>query len=132
MGSMTSAEIVLKFERLINSRRADAVCSLLTEDSVFIDSLGNRIEGVALLRSAWQSYFNMVPDYTIDHSEMFTDGNRVAMFGTARGTFTKDGQLHQDNRWNTPAAFRAVVKNDKIALWQVFADNEPLREIMKK
>jgi ketosteroid isomerase-like protein len=132
MGAMTSAEIVLKFERLINSRSADAVCSLLTEDSVFIDSLGNRVEGVALLRSAWQSYFNMVPDYTIDHTEMFTDGDRVAMFGTARGTFSRDGQLQQDNRWNAPAAWRAVVRNGKIALWQVFADNEPLREVMKK
>ncbi|MBZ5523873.1 MAG: nuclear transport factor 2 family protein [Acidobacteriia bacterium] len=132
MGSVTSAEIVLKFERLINTRSADAVCSLLTEDAVFVDSLGNRVEGLALLRSAWQSYFKMMPDYTIDHSEIFTDGDRVAIFGTAQGTFTRDGQLHKDNHWTTPAAWRAVVKNGKIALWQVFADNEPLREIMRK
>ena len=34
--------VILKFEQLINSRLAEAVCSLLTPDSVFIDSLGNR------------------------------------------------------------------------------------------
>lgn len=126
------ADVVLKFQRLINARSADSVCSLMTDDAVFIDSLGNRVEGLALLRSAWQSYFAMVPDYAIDHSEIFVAEDRVAMFGTAGGTFTKDGQINKDNRWRTPAAWRAVVKNGKIALWQVFADNEPLREIMRK
>jgi hypothetical protein len=74
----------------------------------------------------------MVPDYTIVHTEIFTEGDRIAMFGTAAGTFTKNGTLHKDNHWQTPAAWRAVVKNGKIAVWQVFADNEPLREIMRK
>jgi len=132
MVTVNSAYIVLKFERLINSRSADSVCSLMTDDAVFIDSLGNRVEGPALLRSAWQSYFAMVPDYTIAHTEIFVEDTRIAMFGTAGGTFTKDGRMHKDNRWQTPAAWRAVVKNGKIAVWQVFADNEPLREIMRK
>jgi hypothetical protein len=25
-----------------------------------------------------------------------------------------------------------VVKNERIAVWQVFADNEPIREVMRK
>ena len=132
MVTVNSADIVLKFERLINSRSADSVCSLMTDDAVFIDSLGNRVEGLALLRSAWQSYFAMVPDYTISHTEIFVEDDRIAMFGAAGGTFTKDGQMQKDNRWQSPAAWRVVVKNGKIALWQVFADNEPLREIMRK
>ncbi len=132
MVTANPADIVLKFERLINSRSADSVCSLMTDDAVFIDSLGNRVEGLALLRSAWQSYFAMVPDYTISHTEIFVEDDRIAMFGAAGGTFTKDGQMQKDNRWQSPAAWRVVVKNGKIALWQVFADNEPLREIMRK
>jgi hypothetical protein len=28
--------------------------------------------------------------------------------------------------------WRAVVKDNKIALWQVYADNEPIRAIMRK
>jgi ketosteroid isomerase-like protein len=124
--------VVLKFERLINSRDAAAVCSLLTSDSVFIDSLGNRMEGAAKMRPAWEGYFKMVPDYTISHSEIFGNGDTVAMFGSAQGTFSKDGQIKKDDFWKTPAAWRAVVKDGKIALWQVFADNEPVRAIMRR
>src|SRR5215467_7543410 len=124
--------VVLKFEQLINSRQAEAVCSLLTGDSVFIDSLGNRIEGAARMRPAWEGYFKMVPDYTISHSEIFANADTVAVFGFAQGTFVKDGQLKKEDFWKTPAAWRAVVKDGKIALWQVFADNEPIRAIMRK
>jgi ketosteroid isomerase-like protein len=122
---------VLKFVQLINSRRPEAVCSLLMGDSVFIDSLGNRVEGMARLRSAWNGYFKMVPDYTISHEEILANGNIVAVFGMAQGTFSRDGEIKKENFWKTPAAWRAVVKNGKIAVWQVFADNEPIRAIMR-
>ena len=124
--------IVLKFEQLINSRDAAAVCSLLTSDSVFVDSMGNRIEGVAKMRPAWEGYFKMVPDYAISHSEIFANGDTVAVFGSAQGTFSKDGQIKKEDFWKTPAAWLAVVKDGKIALWQVFADNEPIRAIMRR
>ena len=54
------------------------------------------------------------------------------MFGTAQGTFSHKGELSKDDFWKTPAAWKAVVKNGKIALWQVYADNEPIRKIMHK
>ena len=125
-------EVVLKFEQLINSRSADLVCALLTPDSVFIDSLDNRITGPDKLRSAWQAYFKMVPDYSIAHSEIFANGETVAIFGSAQGTFAKGGELKKENFWKTPAAWRAVVREGKIAVWQVFADNEPIRALMRK
>jgi hypothetical protein len=74
----------------------------------------------------------MVPDYSISHAEIFAEGNTVAMFGSAQGTFAKDGQLRKENYWKTPAAWRAVAKDGKIAVWQVYADNEPIRAIMRK
>ena len=125
-------EVVLKFEQLINSRSADSVCALMTPDSVFIDSLDNRITGLDKLRSAWQAYFKMVPDYSISHTEIFANGDTVAVFGYAQGTFAKGGELKKENFWKTPAAWRAVVREGKIALWQVFADNEPIRALMRK
>ena len=123
---------VLKFEQLINTQKPDAVCSLLTDDSVFIDSLGNKIQGLDRLCSAWQGYFKMVPDYTISHAKSFASGETVAMFGMAQGTFAKDGVIRKENFWKTPAAWKAVVRNEKISFWQVFADNEPIRAIMRK
>src|SRR5947207_9126131 len=110
--------VVLKLEELINSRNAEAVCSLLTPDSVLIGSLGNRLQGAAKMRPAWEGYFKMVPDYTISHSELFANGDTVAVFGSAQGTFSKDGKLQKEDFWKTPAAWRAVVKDGKIALWQ--------------
>ncbi|HEX3094516.1 MAG TPA: nuclear transport factor 2 family protein [Candidatus Angelobacter sp.] len=125
-------EVVLRFERLINAGNVEDICSWMTADGEFIDSLGNRIQGTEKLRTAWRGYFNMVPDYSIAHSEIFADGNTVAVFGSAQGTFSRDGQLAKENFWKTPAAWRAVVKDGKIAVWQVYADNEPIRAIMRK
>jgi ketosteroid isomerase-like protein len=125
-------EVVLQFEQRINSRSAEAVCTLLTPDSVFIDSLGNKMEGTEKLRAAWEGYFKMVPDYLISHTEIFRQGETVAMFGMAQGTYSKDGSIAKENFWKAPAAWRAVVRDGKIAVWQVFADNEPIRAIMRR
>src|SRR5882724_2136812 len=132
MSSDNPIQVVLKFEALINEHNADAIVALMTGDAEFIDSLGNSLQGAEKLRSAWAGYFKMVPDYSISHSEIFADGNTVAVFGSAQGTFTKDGQLTKENIWKTPAAWRAVVKDSKIAVWHVYADNEPIRAIMRK
>lgn len=125
-------DVVLKFEQAINSRNVEAVCALLTPDSVFIDSLGNRLEGAQKMRPAWEGYFKMVPDYIISHAEIFAAGETVALFGSAQGTFAKDGQTKKEDFWKTPSAWRAVIKEGKVAVWQVFADNEPIRAIMRK
>ena len=131
MPSANPIPVVLKFEQLINSRDAEAISGLMATDGEFIDSLGNRVQGTERLRSAWAGYFKMVPDYSISHSEILANGNTVAIFGSARGTFSRDGQLAKQNAWSAPAAWRAVVKDSKIAVWQVYADNEPIRAIMR-
>ena len=124
--------VVLNFEQLINARNPDAIARFLTDDSAFIDSLGNKMEGSVKLRGAWAGYFKMVPDYSISHSEIFANGNTVAVFGSAQGTFARNGQSSKEDFWTTPASWRAVVRDGKVALWQVFADNEPIRAIMRK
>lgn len=132
MASADPISVVLQFEEAINSRNPDAVVSLMTDDSVFVDSLGNKIQGTAKLKAAWAGYFKMVPDYSVSHTDIFGDGNIVAVFGAAQGTFAGGTELSKENFWQTPAAWRAIVKEDKIAVWQVFADNEPIRAIMRK
>ena len=132
MPPISPLDVVLRFEEVINSRSAEAISGMMTADGAFIDSLGNRLQGTEKLRAAWEGYFKMVPDYSISHSEIFADGNTVAVFGSAQGTFSKDGQLDKKNFWKTPAGWRAEVKDGKIALWQVYADNEPIRAIMRK
>jgi hypothetical protein len=52
------------------------------------------------------------------------------MLGIARGTYTRDGQLHPENRWQTPLAVRARVKDGLLEEWRIYADNEPMRRLM--
>ena len=92
-------EVVLKFERLINSRDPAAIAGLLTADSTFVDSMGWRVEGREKLRAAWEGYFRMVPDYSVSHDEIFGHDDTVAMFGTAQGTYSQDGTLRKENFW---------------------------------
>jgi hypothetical protein len=39
--------------------------------------------------------------------------------------------LVKENRWETPAAWRAVVVDGLVAEWRVYTDNEPMRERMR-
>jgi hypothetical protein len=35
------------------------------------------------------------------------------------------------NRWRTPAAVRGLVADGKVAEWTIFADNEPIRKLIR-
>jgi len=138
MPSENPIQTVLKFEEAINSRNPDAIVALMSADVVVIDSLGTHMQDTAKLRAAWEGYFKMVPDYSISNSQILAAGNTVAVFGSAQGTLVPNNDVHPkdgskpNNTWTTPAAWRAVVKDGKIAVWQVFADNEPVRAILRK
>ena len=73
----------------------------------------------------------MVPDYSIAVDESFTNGSVVVMLGMAQGTYAPDDLLRPENRWETQAAFRALIEDGKVAEWRVYADNEPMRQLMR-
>jgi uncharacterized protein (TIGR02246 family) len=131
-----SAEAVVEaFVRAINRQDVDDLASLMTEEHKFIDSLGNPMVGREKMRAAWESYFKMVPDYTITVDETLSDGPVVVMLGTAQGTYrdpAKAGSalLERENRWSTPAVFRAFIEDGKVTEWRVYADNEPIRKLI--
>ena len=129
---MTPSEIVSAIVDRINAHDVDGVCALMEENGAFIDGLGLSVTGREAMRKAWQSYFAMVPDYWIRVERQLQLGTVVAVFGKAGGTFTADGRLDVANRWEVPAAWQAVVGDEGIAIWQVFADNEPVRQIMNR
>jgi limonene-1,2-epoxide hydrolase len=104
----------------------------MTEEHQFVDSLGTVVEGRDRMRAGWKSYFSMVPDYRIAVDETYCDGPVVVMLGRAQGTYAADGLATAENRWKTPVALRARVEDGKLAEWQVYADNEPLRQIMAR
>ncbi len=99
--------------------------ALMTTDHVFVDSLANRTQGAASMEAAWRGYFGMCPDYWIRADQVMVEGDAVLAVGEAGGTV--DGIS-----WQTPAAWKALVRESKVAEWRVFADNTPVREILAR
>jgi len=130
MAEKQPAELVLAFMERINQRDINGLCALMTEDHVFIDALGARVQGREKMRKAWTGYFGMIPDYKVSHEEVLQQGNIVAVFGTARGTYAPEGRMKRENFWEIPAAWKAIVRNGQIAEWRVYADNQPVRKLM--
>ena len=130
--AMTPLEIVRQFVDRINAHDLPGLATLMTPNHRFVDSLGAVVEGREEAREGWRQYFQMVPDYRIGITHSFADGAEVALLGSAGGTYTRDGQLYSSNAWHTPAAWRAIVRNALVAEWQVYADNEPIRDRMRR
>jgi ketosteroid isomerase-like protein len=129
---MNPLETVLHFVNCINQRDVDKLAELMTEEHVFIDSLGQSVRGREKMRAAWQSYYTFCPDYWVSHDEILQNGNLVAVFGSAGGTIAGNGKLPPENRWRTPAAWLAVVDKGLVKEWRVYADNKPVYDILAK
>jgi hypothetical protein len=72
--------------------------------------------------AGWHAYFGMFPDYTILVESILGDRGLVAVFGSAAGTYKGKRGCVPENRIEMPAAWRAVVENGKVKVWQVYAD----------
>ena len=129
---MNIEEIANKFIEAINRHDVEAISELMREDHTFVDPGGDVYKGNEQMRRSWADYFRMFPDYKIDAPEFVVSGDTVILLGTASGTYTTDGTLRQENHWQIPAAWKAVISDEKVKLWQVFADNTPVADIMKK
>lgn len=120
---MDDIETVLEFLNRINQRDVDRLAEWMTEDHVFVDSLGNQVRGREKMRGGWRGYYSMCPDYWVSHAEIFRNGNMVAVFGAAGGTI-------KGTPWRTPSAWLAVVQNGLVKEWRVYADNKPVYDIL--
>ncbi len=128
-----SAETIAHaFVKAINDRDLDKLGKLMSSEHRFVDSLGEIVQGREKMRDGWAAYFRMVPDYTVAVDETFCDGPIVVMLGVARGTYVKDGLPLLENSWQTPAAWRAQIQDEKVVEWRVYSDNEPIRRLMAR
>lgn len=128
----SSIAVATAFVRAISRQDADTLAELMAVDHRFIDSLGNVVEGREKMHAGWLGYFRMVPDYALAIEETYAEGPVVLLLGVAQGTYTADGTLKPENRWQAPVAIRAFVEEGKLAEWRIYADNEPIRKLMNK
>lgn len=129
---MKPITVVQTFIDRINSQDADGLAALITGDHRFVDSLGQTVTGRESMRGGWRAYFGMVPDYTLVAESWLCEGQVVVMFGTAGGSYSPDGVRGEARRWSCPGAFRALVRGEQVEEWRVYADNEPIRQLMRK
>jgi len=123
--------VAQRFVEAINAHDVDALTKLMSSDHKFVDSLGKRFSASAM-RAGWQQYFTMVPDYWIKVDQIVSEGNVVILCGSAGGTYVpKGGRVRPENKWETPAVWRALVRGETISEWRVYCDNEPIREKMR-
>jgi hypothetical protein len=131
---MTPQKVAEQFVTAINAHDVECLATLMTSDHRFIDSLGAVVEGRDSMRDGWKFYFAMVSDYHLEISRFFSAEaakDETMLVGVASGSYWSDGLKRPNSRWSTPVALRAVVRDGQIAEWQVYADNEPIRQQMR-
>ncbi|HEX3472541.1 MAG TPA: nuclear transport factor 2 family protein [Silvibacterium sp.] len=127
----TAADIALAFIDHINSHDIPSMATLMTDDFLFVDGLGQEVRGIRQMEKGWEGYFSLFPDYSIQVDDVFSHGPIGGLFGSAQGTYAVGGKLLAENRWKIPAAWKALVRKERIAEWRVYADNEPVWKIMR-
>ena len=128
----TPERIAHAFVTAINNHDTRELSALMPPEHRFIDSLGGVTVGRQRMQEAWTSYFDIFPDYHIRVEETLTDGFVVVMLGAAHGTYVKQGLLSVQNSWSMPAVWRAQIQDGKVIEWRVYADNEPVRQVIAK
>ncbi len=112
----------MAFVAAINQRDVTRMAELMTEDHTFIDSRGAVETGRDKMTEGWRGYFQLFPDYSVEVDCLVGDGPVVAGFGSASGTYNGKRGMVAANRIDMPAAWKAIVEEGKIKVWQVYAD----------
>jgi ketosteroid isomerase-like protein len=121
-------ETILAFIDRINAHDVEGLAALMSDDHTFIDAHGNEVSGKTKMTAGWRAYFDWFPDYFIEIVDVFEKGDSLAMFGFAGGSFKNK----PTESWRLPVAWKAVVKNGRVTLWQVFVDTKIPFEIIER
>lgn len=126
-------KIVQDFIDSINTANVEGLYDLMSIDHEFIDSRGNSMIGNDNMKIAWTGYFDLFSDYKIEITDVLQNDSIIVLLGYASGTFkTNNDNNGINNHWKVPASWKAIVDDEKIKLWQVYADNSVAIEIMNK
>jgi ketosteroid isomerase-like protein len=81
--TMTTRLVVERFNEAFNRHDADALASLLTDDTVFEDTSpapdGKRIEGKIAVVEFWRGWFARNPDARFEAEEMIVSNDRAVV-----------------------------------------------------
>ncbi|MBK9331207.1 MAG: Type 1 glutamine amidotransferase-like domain-containing protein [Ignavibacteria bacterium] len=123
-------DTVISYVNKINHHDIDGLAEFMSDDHIFIDSLGMVIKGKKEMINAWKIFLKWFPNYEIQVSNTLLTDDTVGLFGFAVGTFDSEDPVHHD-KFKIPAAWRAKVRDNRVTEWQAIADNEAVRDIIK-
>lgn len=126
------SKVLPDFINAINRADVDKMVDLMADDHTFIDSQDNKCTGIDNLKQAWIEYFTLFPDYNIELTGILKKKTLFYMVGYAGGTYKNLKNENNSNYWRIPAAWSAIIKNNKIQSWQVFADNSVVLVIVNR
>src|SRR5258707_13289519 len=111
---MTNKETILAFIDRINAHDFEGLGALMSDDHAFIDAHGNQVSGRENMIAGWRGYFEWVPDYFIEVTDVFEDDDKLALFGFAGGSF----KGKSTESWRLPAARQAIAIDGHVTPWQ--------------
>jgi len=131
--AMSNKQAILAFIDRINAHDVQGLAALMSDDHTFVDAHGNQVCGREKMTAGWRGYFEWFPDYWIEVTDVFegdvsAGDQSFALFGFAGGSF----KGKQTESWRLPAAWKAIVRDGRVALWQVFADTKIPFEIIER
>ncbi len=126
---MTPAETAMSFVDAINAKDVEKLASLMADNYKFIDGDGSEHVGKARMKVGWREHFELIPDLTLSISEHFEKNDTVVLLGWSSGTIMENGELKPENAWRVPCAWRVKVESQKVAVWQLYANQHILHEI---
>ena len=125
-------DIVISFIKAINNHNVDKIVDLMSDDHIFIDGYGDKSIGKSGMREGWHEYYKMFPDYKVEITEIVENDSIIGLFGYVNATYKNIMDESNSNFWRTPAAWKAIVENNKIKHWQVYCDYTRLQKIIDK
>ncbi|MBX2907199.1 MAG: nuclear transport factor 2 family protein [Taibaiella sp.] len=114
---LTPKDVFEHFVAAVNRHDGQAIANFLTGDHRFINAAGNELKGIDTVKAEWQDYFAVFANYKVEISQIFTEGNKVAAFGSVAGTVGT-------TRWEMPASWRAEITDGKLAELQLYSDTK--------
>ena len=105
--------VVDAFNDCINRRDLEGLSRLMTDGHKFIDAASGMVSGKRACVEAWKGFFSAFPDYRNHFDRMISTGSKVVIIG--RSTCS-------DPRLAGPALWQAIIFDDRIDEWRVFAD----------
>lgn len=126
---MTPTEVAMAFVNAINSKDVGRLADLMTVDHKFIDGDGSEHDGKDQMQVGWEEHLKLIPHLTLTISGHFEEEDTAVLLGWSSGTVIQNGELKKENYWRVPSAWRVLVKSEKVAVWQLYANQFALHEI---